>query len=359
MAVFTMELREIIEHYSQYNDDLTTDERIEIGRQKLFDFHYPFFSEEYRKEFETHFIRHFYFREIGMETEGSFKFHLKTWLSINMPYFNKLFESEQFDFDPFISYDLLTTYERDLEKQESITNESTGSTTAQNDGETTQTGSNESSHTQRVEGENNATRTNADTINTDTTTTGETTSSNQAETETTTTANGTTDQFDRELTADTPDNRLQIAYEEPTQSVIEYATQIKENQNTNATTNSETNNQSTTGSTTQNDSQSVGTSTTENREQTESQDTLQNTTGSETSSGNVNTTTSETTAINQSNTGNQQNEGDEKETYTENKRGSIGVKTYSEMLQEYRETFIRVEVDIFNEMGRHLFMLIY
>lgn len=354
-----MELREIIEHYTQDQPNLSTDERIEVGRKHLFDFHYPFFSQEYKQEFETHFIRHFYFREIGTETEGAFKFHLKTWLMINMPYFNRLFESEQLEFDPFISYDLLTTYQRDLEKQESITNESTGNTTGRNDGESTQIGSNQSSHTQRVEGESNATRINTDTINTDTTNTGETTTSHQSETDATTTTTGTTDKLNRELVDSTPDDRLQIVYQEPTQSVIEYAKEIKENHETQSNTGSETNNQITTGSTTQNDSQSGTVSTNENRNQTDSQDSLQNTTGSETSSGNVVTTSNDTTSFNQTTTGSQQNEGDETENYTETKRGSIGVKTYSQMLLEYRETFIRVEMDIFNEMNRHLFMLIY
>lgn len=37
-----MQLRTYIEKFSQYEDNLSLEERIEIGREKLFDFDYPF-----------------------------------------------------------------------------------------------------------------------------------------------------------------------------------------------------------------------------------------------------------------------------------------------------------------------------
>nr|prf protein p11,lower collar [Bacillus phage phi29] len=89
MSSYTMQLRTYIEMWSQGETGLSTAEKIEKGRPKLFDFNYPIFDESYRTIFETHFIRNFYMREIGFETEGLFKFHLETWLMINMPYFNK------------------------------------------------------------------------------------------------------------------------------------------------------------------------------------------------------------------------------------------------------------------------------
>ena len=46
--------------FSQYEEDLTTAQKIEKGRTKLFDFNYPIFDENYRSVFETHFIRNFY-----------------------------------------------------------------------------------------------------------------------------------------------------------------------------------------------------------------------------------------------------------------------------------------------------------
>lgn len=99
MAMYTMELREIVEQATQF-ENLPHRERIERGRKNLFDFDYPIFDENYRKVFETNFIRNFYMREIGFETEGLFKFQLETWLLINMSYYNKMFESELLEYDP-------------------------------------------------------------------------------------------------------------------------------------------------------------------------------------------------------------------------------------------------------------------
>ena len=99
MSSYTMQLKTYIEQASQ-TSTLSTRDKIEQGRTKLFDFEYPIFDETYKKVFETNFIRRFYMTEIGFETEGLFKFHLETWLLINMPYWNKMFESELLQFDP-------------------------------------------------------------------------------------------------------------------------------------------------------------------------------------------------------------------------------------------------------------------
>src|SRR5699024_7832776 len=101
MATYTMPLKVLIEQPTQNRDDLTLKQKIEIGRVNLFkDIEYELFNEMYRKEFETKFIRYFYNKEIGFETEGLFKFELETWLQINMPYYNQLFESELLEYDP-------------------------------------------------------------------------------------------------------------------------------------------------------------------------------------------------------------------------------------------------------------------
>lgn len=100
MSNYTITLREYIESLSHDGVQRTTKEMIENARAKLFDFNYPIFDEAYRNVFETHFIRFFYVREIGQETFGLFKFHLETWLNINMPYWNKMFSSELIQYDP-------------------------------------------------------------------------------------------------------------------------------------------------------------------------------------------------------------------------------------------------------------------
>jgi hypothetical protein len=107
MASYTMELREYVEQASQYQEGLTSKQKIEIGRTKLFDFEYPIFDPLYKNVFETHFIRNFYMREIGFETEGLFKFQLESWLLINMPFFNNVW---RMIVDPLDNSRLDTTY---------------------------------------------------------------------------------------------------------------------------------------------------------------------------------------------------------------------------------------------------------
>ena len=107
-----MQLREYIEQATQYEEGLTIREKIEVGRKKLFNFSYPFFDEDYRAVFETNFIRKFYMREIGFETEETFKFYLETWLTINMPYYNRLFQSEEIDYDPLTNAQMMTAHEQ-------------------------------------------------------------------------------------------------------------------------------------------------------------------------------------------------------------------------------------------------------
>lgn len=108
MSNYTVTIREYIESLSDGSQPTTAD-IIENGRPKLFDFDYPLFDATYKKTFETDFIRHFYFREIGQETLGRFKFHLETWMNINMPYWNKMFESELIVFDPMKNASRTTT----------------------------------------------------------------------------------------------------------------------------------------------------------------------------------------------------------------------------------------------------------
>src|SRR5699024_10011914 len=112
MASYTMQLRSYIERFSQFDEGLSLAEKIEIGRPKLFDFDYPIFDPSYKKTFETNFIRNFYFREIGFETEEMFKMRLETWLEINMPYWNEMFESQQIKYDPLTNTRIDTEYDR-------------------------------------------------------------------------------------------------------------------------------------------------------------------------------------------------------------------------------------------------------
>ena len=61
---------------------------------------YPIFDENYRATLNDKIIKHYYFREIGLETPGLFKFYLNQKLAEIMPYYNKLYKSELIEFNP-------------------------------------------------------------------------------------------------------------------------------------------------------------------------------------------------------------------------------------------------------------------
>ena len=72
----------------------------------VFDFSFPIFDENYRSVLETKILKHFYTREIGFETVGLWKLKLNTTLNEIMPYFNQLYNSQLYEFNPFYDVDL-------------------------------------------------------------------------------------------------------------------------------------------------------------------------------------------------------------------------------------------------------------
>jgi hypothetical protein len=145
--------------------------------------------------------------------------------------------------------------------------------------------------------------TNNQTINGTSETKGSSSGSNTQKTNGTLTEND----FQRKLESDTPDQRLGITANNG-QGVIEYASTIEEETANNSKTSSGTN------------------------------------------------TASSTDTSDVTNTANQTN--NETKTDTAHHEGKIGDQSYSKMLQEYRETFLRIEKQIFHEMNQ-LFMLVY
>ena len=103
MSKYTTELRYICESQSGLiesaggNDVATI---ISTARPKIFDFYYPIFDGNYKQVLETKILKHFYTREIGLETYGLWKLKLDTKMNEIMPYYNKLYESELLEFNP-------------------------------------------------------------------------------------------------------------------------------------------------------------------------------------------------------------------------------------------------------------------
>lgn len=114
MAKYTTEIRSICEHYAGLTESTgfeDVDDIIEKSRSKIFQ-NYPIFNENHRAELEHKILKHYYMREIGFETVGLFKLFLNERMAEIMPYYNKLYESETFEFDPFKNVDVWNTHEQ-------------------------------------------------------------------------------------------------------------------------------------------------------------------------------------------------------------------------------------------------------
>ena len=132
MSKYTTEVRYICECFSDLGDSVgyyRVNEIIEKAREKIFNFDYPIFDENYRKVLENKILKHYYTREIGFETVGLWLLKLDTKLNDIMPYYNQLYKSEVLEFNPFYDTDIIT--ERD------IVNKGDSESVSVNNGETT------------------------------------------------------------------------------------------------------------------------------------------------------------------------------------------------------------------------------
>lgn len=109
MSKYTTELRFICEDLAKLDDSSTPDEIVQAAIPKIFNFNYPLFDPSYKNVLETKIVKHFYFREIGFETVGLWKFKLAAKMNEIMPYFNRLYLMETEGFNIFDNVHLKTT----------------------------------------------------------------------------------------------------------------------------------------------------------------------------------------------------------------------------------------------------------
>lgn len=112
MSKYTTELRYICESLTGHNDSVGYDDIdsvIDDAVPLIFTFDFPIFDETYRTPLCTKILRHYYTREIGLETYGLWKLKLQTKLNEIMPYYNKLYETELFKYNPLYDVDMTTT----------------------------------------------------------------------------------------------------------------------------------------------------------------------------------------------------------------------------------------------------------
>ena len=115
MSKYTTEVRYICESEAGldsskgYNDVASI---IANSRTKIFNFDYPIYDEAYRPVLETKILKHYYTREIGLETVGLWKLKLDTKLNEIMPYYNQLYKSALLEFNPLWTEDITSEHTR-------------------------------------------------------------------------------------------------------------------------------------------------------------------------------------------------------------------------------------------------------
>ena len=100
MAKYTMELRTLIKEFGNPFNYIN----------------YDFYNPSYKKKFEEKFIKHFYFREIGVESIERFTHNLESKLNEIFPYYNHLYSTTVYEYDPILNYNVEEEIKRNLDE---------------------------------------------------------------------------------------------------------------------------------------------------------------------------------------------------------------------------------------------------
>lgn len=133
MSKYTTEVRYICETLAGLDESAgysSVNDIIDKSMDKIFDFDYPIFDPSYKRILQRKILKHYYTREIGLETVGLWKHFLDMKLNEIMPYYNKMYMAETLDFNPLYDVDMTTTRKTD--------GETAGKTTTANQEEGTQ-----------------------------------------------------------------------------------------------------------------------------------------------------------------------------------------------------------------------------
>lgn len=129
MSKYTTEVRYICESYADLTESAgfnSVDEIINIAIPKIFNTsEIPMFkgeTEEHRALLFKKILLHYYSREIGYETVGLWKLKLNTKLMEIMPYYNQLYESELVKYDPLKNVDNTHTHAGEYNDDEKVDN---------------------------------------------------------------------------------------------------------------------------------------------------------------------------------------------------------------------------------------------
>lgn len=304
MSKYTTEVRFICEEAAGLTSSvgyLGVNDVINTALPKVFNFEFPIFDEAYRPILEKKILKHYYTREIGLETVGLWKLFLDTKLNEIMPFYNQLYKSELLEFNPF--YDIDLTRDHNLKKEETTKQDTTEKGTTEKTGNI-----DDNTHTET--NDNQSTESTVDLQNT----TGSTSKEQLGATKT---------HYDKY--SDTPQGSLQN---------VQNDTYL-----TNARIINDTDSQ--TGETTISGNDTSKGTTTANS----------NTDGTNDTERNISTNDSEEKSVSQNLNKNLNSIDD----YIEHVKGKNGGVSFSAMLNEFRTTFLNIDMQIIEELS-DLFM---
>lgn len=135
MSKYTTEVRFICENSAGLSESEGADNIDSILDKcwnKVFNFDFPIFDENYRQVLCRKILKHYYTREIAHETVGRWKLALNAKLNEIMPYYNQLYKSELLEFNPFYDVDLTRSREGSGTSNRTSNNTETNSGTSEN-----------------------------------------------------------------------------------------------------------------------------------------------------------------------------------------------------------------------------------
>ena len=150
MSEYTIEVREVVNMFSNSNDELNV--KIKTALPNIFNFDFPIWIESYRPILEEKIVRHFFTREIGVETIELWQFYLAEKLNLIMPYYNNLYETTVKDYDYMNTVDYTDSYRvnKSEENNGEVISSGKGKTTGTENGRTTANGSTNESSTSNL-----------------------------------------------------------------------------------------------------------------------------------------------------------------------------------------------------------------
>lgn len=378
MAKYTTELRTIMEsmYNNMHNPYPDVNAVIEATRANIFNFDYPIWDEAYKPVLESKILKHYYMREIGLETYGYWKLRLEVKMQEIMPYYNQLYLSTEQE------YDMLTDYREVREHHGTGSTTDTG--TLDRNGTDTESGtlkntvtgtenltgkdiqSKETDVTSKDTGSGNKTGTDDKTVKETIGNDGTNHTVSSSDTTTTGKENGTNDldsNTDRAY-SDTPMNN--IANVQDLEYLTNYTNQIQKDQTTTSKTSNGT---SKTDYTEDGDfSNSTTRDLTDTGDTTETYSDTKDHTGKTTESGAVDKTqeitksetTDQTTGNNRTSKGTETKDyaGTSKTDWTEIVYGKTPGRLYPEMIEAFRKAIINIDLMIIEELS-DLFMGVY